>query len=93
MSDPVKIDTARSRQSSRSQSASWMKDCLRDERRRIISNVANVMMALREAPELLDAFAFDEMLAAPILMKELRLRPAPKLRAARRLLGLFAMRT
>jgi hypothetical protein len=33
------------------------------------------LIALRAAPELADAFAFDEMLAAPTLMKELPLAP------------------
>src|SRR6185437_14495903 len=33
------------------------------------SNLANAMLTLREAPELRDRFAQDEMLRAPLLMK------------------------
>jgi hypothetical protein len=34
-------------------------------------NLANVMLALREAPELRSAFAYDEMLRAPLLVNAL----------------------
>jgi hypothetical protein len=55
--------------------AVWLRDCLCDERRRIRPELANVMIALRSAPELADAFTFDEMLRAPILAKGLPRAP------------------
>ena len=75
ISDPVKIESAMPRRYSGPERAAWLKGCICDERGRVIANVANVMLALREAPDLLDVFAFDEMLAAPILMKDLPLAP------------------
>lgn len=44
---------------------------MRDDRGRPMANLANAMMALRAAPELVDAFAFDKMMGAPILMTTL----------------------
>ena len=45
----------------------WAIDCITDDRGRIVPNLANLMVALRNAPEIADAFAFDEMLHATIL--------------------------
>ena len=39
-----------------------------DERRKPIPNLKNVMHALRTAPELIDVFAFDEMLRSALLL-------------------------
>jgi predicted P-loop ATPase len=55
--------------------AAWLRDCLCDERGRVRPELANVMVALRSAPELADAFTFDAMLRAPILAKELPRAP------------------
>jgi predicted P-loop ATPase len=55
--------------------AAWLVDCLCDERGRIQPILANAMIALRSAPELADAFTYDEMLCAPILAKELPRAP------------------
>ena len=55
--------------------AFWLRNCLCDDRDRIVPNLANLLVALRAAPELIDVFAFDEMLRAPILMKDLPVAP------------------
>jgi predicted P-loop ATPase len=54
---------------------SWLDGCERDDRGKIIPNLANLMIALRLDPALADAFAFDQMLRAPVLRRELP--PAP----------------
>jgi predicted P-loop ATPase len=74
MSDLVKLESAKARRS-RADSAPWLKDCLRDERGRVVANLANVLIALRSAPELVSAFAVDEMLCAPLVMTELPIAP------------------
>jgi len=45
----------------------WIDRCLLDDNANPIANLANVMIALRSAPDLKDAFAYDEMLCAPLL--------------------------
>ena len=55
--------------------ARWLSGCVRDDRGRVVPNLANVLLALRAAPELRDAFAHDQMLCAPILRRELPLAP------------------
>ena len=49
----------------------WLRDMLVDNRGRILPVLANVMTALRAAPELAGAVAFDDMMKAPILTAEL----------------------
>jgi predicted P-loop ATPase len=39
----------------------WTKHCIRDKWKRIVPNLANVMAALRLAPEIADIFSYDEM--------------------------------
>ena len=56
-----------------SERATWFEGCVVDDRDRIIPNLANVLVALRNAPQIADAFAFDAMLSAPILTKALPL--------------------
>jgi len=51
--------------------APWLSGCIKDERGRAVPNLANLLVALRAAPELAGAFAYDEMLRATIRMKEL----------------------
>jgi predicted P-loop ATPase len=53
----------------------WLRNCVCDDRGRIVPNLANLLVALRAAPELIDVFAFDEMIRAPILMKDLPIAP------------------
>jgi predicted P-loop ATPase len=54
---------------------SWLAGALTDERGRVLPILANLMIALRAAPEIADAFTFDEMLRASILCKELPVAP------------------
>jgi predicted P-loop ATPase len=59
----IKIDRARER------SAVWLKNCVRGETGKPLAVLANALAALRaEMPE---AFAYDEMLCAPLLMRAL----------------------
>ena len=58
--------------------APWLQGCIEDDRGRVIPNHANLMIALRAAPEIRDAFAYDEMMQAAILRKELRVAPNGK---------------
>lgn len=51
--------------------AAWLKQATCDDRGRPVANLANAMVALRHAPEIADAFAFDDMLQAPILLASL----------------------
>ena len=47
----------------------WLERCQRTDKGAPRNNLANVLLALRDAPELRELFAFDEMLRAPLLMK------------------------
>ena len=60
------------------QPPAWLQTCERDHRGRIIPNLANLMIALRCDPSLVDVFAFDQMLHAPVLRKELPAAPNGK---------------
>jgi hypothetical protein len=77
----VDLDQARRQERSRTRKAlssplpRWAQDCIKDDRDRLTPNLANALIALRAAPELVDTFAFDEMLRAPILRKALPLAP------------------
>jgi len=55
------------------QRAPWLAAAICDDRGRALGILANVMQALRGAPELADALTFDEMMRAPILNRELPL--------------------
>ena len=57
---------------------SWLGSCERDDRGKIIPNLANLMIALRLDPDLADAFAFDQMLRAPVLRLALPAAPNGK---------------
>jgi predicted P-loop ATPase len=52
---------------------SWLVGAVTDERGRITPNVANILLALRRAPELMDAFSFDDMAKLDILCRRLPL--------------------
>ena len=49
----------------------WLAHCQCNSDGNLRSNLANALVALREAPELRELFAYDEMLRAPLLMKSL----------------------
>jgi predicted P-loop ATPase len=65
--------------------AAWLHLCQFD-RGRPVNNLANVLIALRNAPELSDAFAFDEMLQRGFLMKALPGDNAPEAFSPRQLI-------
>jgi predicted P-loop ATPase len=48
----------------------WLRDCIRDDKGRVVANLANAMTALRGAPELEGLFTYDQMLQAPLLNKK-----------------------
>ena len=52
----------------------WLEDGVRDDRGRLIANLANAMLALRSDPALSNCFARDEMLRDVLLIKELPAR-------------------
>ncbi len=60
-----------------SKNPDWLVNAVTDERGRLLPNLANVMLALRAAPELIEAFSFHEMLRSIVLDKHL-----PKLATA-----------
>ncbi len=49
----------------------WLAHCQYTKDGDLRSNLANVLVALREAPRLREMFAYDDMLRAPILMQSL----------------------
>jgi predicted P-loop ATPase len=49
----------------------WLKRCVKNDQGKPLPILANALLALREAPELKDSFAFDEMLRAPVLLHEI----------------------
>jgi predicted P-loop ATPase len=53
------------------QGTGWLAEAQRNSDGNPRCNLANVMLALREAPELQGAFAYDEMLRAPLLVNPL----------------------
>jgi hypothetical protein len=70
----------------------WAERCIKDEMGRIIPNLANVLAALRALPELVDAFAYDEMSRTAILRRNFRSLQAVRAPASRHSLGPFVMR-
>jgi Virulence-associated protein E/Bifunctional DNA primase/polymerase, N-terminal len=50
---------------------SWLEDCLTDDKGQPLAVLANALIALRDAPELSDVLAFDQMLCAPVLTSAL----------------------
>ena len=55
----------------------WLAYCQHDSEGNLRSNLANTLVALRQAPELKELFSYDEMLRAPLLTK-----PVPSVRRA-----------
>ena len=51
--------------------APWLTLCIRSERGKVLPILANALIALRNDPELIDCFAYDEMQRAPILLRPL----------------------
>src|SRR4051812_6664717 len=49
----------------------WLKHCILGDGGKPVPNVANALTALRHDPAIRDAFAYDEMLRAPVLQHEI----------------------
>jgi hypothetical protein len=56
----------------------WLSDCLRDDKDRVVGNLANLMVALRADPRISEAFAFDEMMQTTMLVQPLPVAPKGK---------------
>jgi predicted P-loop ATPase len=56
----------------------WLKRCMRDDKGRVLSNLANVMLALRDDAALRDMLAYDQMFAGEVLLRELDGTPCAK---------------
>jgi hypothetical protein len=73
------IDLATRRPAARKRTArelpDWAGRCIKDDMGRIVPNLANVLVALRALPELAGAFAYDAMLRAAVLRKDLPVAP------------------
>jgi hypothetical protein len=70
----ISLDSKRTRKKpTPAQRAPWLASAICDDRGRVLPVLANVMVAMRSAPELGDALTFDEMMRAPILGRELPL--------------------
>ena len=79
MNEVVPLASAR-RKNRKIDEPSWFAGMVRDDRGRVIANLANAMVALRQAPDLAKTFAYDEMLRAPLLpgvFPETRLQKTP----------------
>ncbi len=78
MTELVSLDAAireKRRRKPEAAPADWLRGCLCDERGRVQPILANLMIALRSAPKIAEAFAYDEMLRAPLLMRALPAAP------------------
>jgi len=51
--------------------ATWLQYCMRDERGRVLSTLANAMLALRNDPAVKDMLAYDEMFCGEMLVREI----------------------
>jgi len=74
---PVKRRSRKPRESA--PRAEWLVGAVTDERNRILPILANIMVALRGAPELAAAFRYDDMLRAAILETALPLADGAEL--------------
>ncbi len=63
----------------------WLDSCMVDDRARPLSNLANVMLALRRDPALASMVAYDEMLCAAMLLHPVPVfgEPLPQLFGSR----------
>ena len=57
----------------------WLSAAVEDDKGRVHANIANVLIALRAAPELVDVFAFDEMQQTAVQVRELPTAPSGEL--------------
>ena len=72
---PAKVVNLASKRSTRktakSRPAVWLDGAITDDRGRVLPILANILVGLREAPEIAEAFTFDEMLRAPLIVAPL----------------------
>jgi len=57
--------------------ADWLEQCAENGSGKALPTLANAMLALRLDPSLRDAFAYDEMLQAAVLMRPIQPEPDP----------------
>ena len=57
--------------STNTESADWLEDCIKSDTGRPLPIVANAIEALRRDPAVRDCFSLDEMLCAPLLLREI----------------------
>jgi predicted P-loop ATPase len=69
------------RRSAHAEEPEWLRGAISDERGRLLPNLANVALALRRAPELADAFSFDELERRVIVNADLPLAKGAEARA------------
>ena len=60
------------------QGPDWRERCLCDEKGRVLSNLANTMLALRDDTSLRGMLAYDEMYAGEVLLREIDRTPCAK---------------
>jgi hypothetical protein len=63
--------TATGTQQGGSGAPNWLAHCQRDAKGRVLSNLANAMLGLRNDPAISDMFAYDEMFCAEMLIKNI----------------------
>ena len=63
--------TATGTQQGGSGAPNWLAHCQRDAKGRLLSNLANAMLGLRNDPAISDMFAYDEMFCAEMLIKNI----------------------
>jgi hypothetical protein len=66
-------------QRTRAPKAGWLDHAIKDNQGLPLSNLANALTAIRYTPELADALAYDELLRATVLVKELPIVAGAKL--------------
>ena len=72
----------RPKRSATQRRASWLAGAVQDDRARPLPILANVTLALRSAPELREAFSYDELQMQVIIDRELPLADGAEPRAA-----------
>ena len=65
------VDFEEQRKARKAHRPAWIQDCYVDEKGRLLANLANALIALRQDPNINRAFAHDEMFCGAMLMHAL----------------------